>query len=111
MQIELIPDEEYELWEQVLAHAEGGSAPPAVDNARVLLSAQSAVSTDQFEGATAAPALPVVPEIEDFGLKLNRLVRHRPRGLSVTDLAQSEWCQQQVAYAFSDKSQKVSLGS
>ena len=40
-------------------------------------------------------------DIEDFGLKADRLRRHRPRGLRVTDLVAAVWCQQQLAYTLS----------
>ena len=44
-------------------------------------------------------------------LPQDRLAAYRHRGLAVTDLTASEWCEQQTAYKLSARIPKVSLGS
>ena len=108
MQIELISDDEYALWEQVLVHAEEQSAAVTLSRSETSLPPVGEVllRTHQAENALAN-ATPKLPDLEDFGLKLNRLVKHRPVGLVVTDITSSEWCQQQLAFTLSARLPKV----
>lgn len=109
MQIELLPEDEYALWEQVLVSAEQNSTSATADPAPSLpLPAQELSVPNQAVDVSAAGAGAAVPDLEDFGLKVNRLVKYRPRGLYVTDIAESEWCQQQKAFALSVRLPKVS---
>ena len=103
---ELIPDDEYALWEQALAHAEQHRATAVVDNSTSLLSspAKEVLLPDQTLDVDIAPKL---PDLEDFGLKANRLAKYRSFGLFVTDITSSEWCQQKVAFELSAHLKKV----
>ena len=106
VQIELIPDDEYALWEQVLAHAEQHRATVVVNDSTTLLpsSAKDVLLPDQTLDVAIAPKL---PDLEDFGLKANRLAKYRSFGLFVTDITSSEWCQQKVAFELSAHLKKV----
>lgn len=103
VQIELISDDEYALWEKVLVHAEEQSAAVTLSRSETSLPPVTEVflRTHQAAENAVANATPKLPDLEDFGLKLNRLVKHRPVGLVVTDITRSEWCQQQLAFTLS----------
>ena len=52
----------------------------------------------------------LLEDLEDLGSKHNRRQERRARGLNVTDISMSEWCQQQVAFSLSARLPKVCLG-
>ena len=111
--VEFLPDDEYALWEQAVNQAEQQNVerslsrslqpeplqvcPPAAGD-------QESTSTDHKVACAVQKAL---PDLEDFGLKVNRRAKHRPRGLRVTDITGAEWCQQQLAFALSARLPKV----
>ena len=109
MQIELVSDDEFALWEQVLVHAEEQSAAVTLSRSKTPIPpvAEDLVPTHEASGSTVGNAVPILPDLEDFGLKLDRLVKHRPVGLVVTDITNSEWCQQQLAFTLSARLPKV----
>lgn len=111
LEVEVLPDEEFALWEQAVTDAEQHKAERSTTESlqpehlqTQQLSAQEVTTVDH------RPALEVVlPDLEDFGLKVNRRAKHRPRGLRVTDITGAEWCQQQLAYALSARLPKVNI--
>ena len=112
--VEVIPDEEYALWEQAVADAEQQNLQRSLSRAlqpAPLLSHcatpqdRDTLSADQ-EICSAVEA--VLPYLEAFGLKVNSRAKHRPRGLRVTDITGAEWCQQQLAFALSARLPKAS---
>lgn len=112
VQIELLADDEFALWDLAVLNAERHSATNA-QKLLVTTCASPAVEqvilnqvSEAVKGFRDVPS-PKVPDIEDFGLKKNRLARHRPGGLMVTDIAAAEWCQQQVAFSLSARLPKV----
>ena len=113
VEVEVLPDDEYALWEQVVTDAEQHKAERSTSKALqpVDLPTQQPAAdeyADASVGQAVASALEaVLPDLEDFGLKLNRRAKHRPRGLRVTDITAAEWCQQQLAFALSARLPKV----
>ena len=74
--------------------AQAGTVP-AVSPAQQSLETQHAQHVP-FSAAIRPAAAAV--EIEQAGLVKDRIASHRAWGLSVTDIASAEWCQQQVAF-------------
>lgn len=117
LEVEVLPDAEYALWEQAVSDAEQHKAERSLstllrpDNlqsqhpaAQPAAQKQDVTSVDE----NVASALEeILPDLEDFGLKVNRRAKHRPRGLRVTDITGAEWCQQQLAFALSARLPKV----
>lgn len=112
VEVEVLPDNEYALWEQAVTDAEQQySERRKCGQLESLPNQQPAAQ----ESAAALPDLAVtsglesvlLPDLEDFGLKINRRAKHRPRGLRVTDITGAEWCQQQLAFALSARLPKV----
>ncbi|DBA95793.1 TPA: hypothetical protein ACH3X1_001343 [Trebouxia sp. C0004] len=104
-EIEVLPDDEYALWEQAVTSAEQQRADRSL--IRVL---QPEALVQQYPGApdheavdqaVASIAEDSLPDLEDFGAKVNRRAKYRPGGLRVTDITSAEWCQQQVAFTLS----------
>ena len=109
LEVEVLPDDEFALWEQAVSDAEQHKAARStvgVWQAETLqpqhLSAHDVTTVDH-----CSPSEEVLPDLEDFGLKVNRRAKHRPRGLRVTDITGAEWCQQQLAFALSARLPKV----
>ena len=111
--IELLPDDEYALWEQAVNEAEQQNVERSLSRALQPEPLQVCHPAAQDQEATSADHNVVcaveeaLPEFEDFGLKVNRRAKHRPRGLRVTDITGAEWCQQQLAFALSARLPKV----
>ena len=113
-EVEILPDEEYALWEQAVLSAELQSVDRTQSRSlqpeplEELLPTESEpqldIQTDQLVAASVEACL---PDVEDFGIKLNRRAKHRPRGLRVTDITSAEWCQQLVAFTLSARLPKV----
>ena len=117
VEVEVLPDDEYALWEQAVTDAEqqkaernisGALQLESVPNQQPAADEHAVASVDQ---AVASALEAVLPDLEDFGLKVNRRAKHRPRGLRVTDITGAEWCQQQLAFALSARLPKVSFFS
>lgn len=108
--VEVLPDDEYALWEKAVVEAEKNNVERTLSRALQpeapprLTQDQEATSVDQEVICAVEDAL---PDLEDFGLKVNRRAKHRPRGLRVTDITGAEWCQQQLAFALSARLPKV----
>lgn len=113
IEVEVLPDDEYALWEQAVVLAEQQGVERALSRALQpeALESQYPVKTDQpleaVDHAVALASQDGLPDVEDFGLKVNRRAKHRPRGLRVTDITSAEWCQQQVAFTLSARLPKV----
>ena len=117
VEVEVLPDDEYALWEQAVTDAERHKAERGISEALQLesLPSQQPAAEEHanasVDEAVASALDAVLPDLEDFGLKVNRRAKHRPRGLRVTDITRAEWCQQQLAFALSARLPKVSIGS
>lgn len=117
VEVEVLPDDEYALWEQAVTNAEQHQLerstsrtlqPEGLQSQHPAAQKHAVASADQ---AVASALEAVLPDLEDFGLKVNRRAKHRPRGLRVTDLTGAEWCQQQLAFALSARLPKVAFCS
>lgn len=117
IEVEILPDEEYALWEQAVALAEQQVLDRNLSRALQPEPLQEQypagpdlqlAAADQVTGFTVGDRL---HDLEDFGVKVNRRAKHRPRGLRVTDLTSAEWCQQQVAFTLSARLPKVTSQS
>lgn len=109
LEVEVLPDDEFALWEQAVTDAEQHKAERSTTGAlqpdilqRQHLAAHEVTTIDH-----CSPSEETLPDLEDFGLKVNRRAKHRPRGLRVTDITGAEWCQQQLAFALSARLSKV----
>ena len=117
VEVEVLPDDEYALWEQAVTDAEHHKAERSTTRALqpVDLPSQQAAAEEHAvtskDQAVASAFEGVLPDLEDFGLKVNRRAKHRPRGLRVTDITGAEWCQQQLAFALSARLPKVIICS
>lgn len=108
LEVEVLPDDEFALWEQAVTDAEQHKAERSTTGAlqpdilqRQHLAAHEVTTIDH-----CSPSEETLPDLEDFGLKVNRRAKHRPRGLRVTDITGAEWCQQQLAFALSARLSK-----
>ena len=121
VEVEVLPDDEYALWEQAVTSAERQrvdrslsralqpealvqQCPGVPDQPNEALDQAVACVVDQAVACGAADSL---PDLEDFGVKANRRAKYRPGGLRVTDITSAEWCQQQVAFTLSARLPKV----
>ncbi len=113
IEVEVLPDDEYALWEQAVASAEQQRVDRSLSRAL-----QPEALAQQYPGAPDQPNEAVdqavasvvensLPDLEDFGAKVNRRAKYRPGGLRVTDITSAEWCQQQVAFTLSARLPKV----
>lgn len=106
-EVEVLPDDEYALWEQAVLSAEQQSVDRSLSRTlqpeplQQLLPALPEAHPEASDQLVAASVEACLPDVEDFGVKLNRRAKHRPRGLRVTDITSAEWCQQQVAFTLS----------
>ena len=113
-EVEVLPDDEYALWEQAVLSAEQQSVDRTLSRTlqpeplQQLLPALPEARPEASDQLVAASVEACLPDVEDFGVKLNRRAKHRPRGLRVTDITSAEWCQQQVAFTLSARLPKVS---
>lgn len=107
IEVEVLPDDEYALWEKALTSAEQqgvdrslsrGLQPEALVQQYPGAPDQPNAAVDLAVASVAAASL---PDLEDFGVKVNRRAKYRPGGLRVTDITSAEWCQQQVAFTLS----------
>ncbi len=107
IEVEVLPDDEYALWEQAVTSAEQQRVDRSLSR-----SLQPEALAQQYPGAPDQPNEAVgqavasvvensLPDLEDFGAKVNRRAKYRPGGLRVTDITSAEWCQQQVAFTLS----------
>jgi hypothetical protein len=114
IEVEVLPDDEYALWEQAVTSAEQQRVDRSLSRAL-----QPEALAQQYPGAPDQPNEAVdqavasvvensLPDLEDFGAKVNRRAKYRPGGLRVTDITSAEWCQQQVAFTLSARLPKVS---
>ncbi|KAL0022119.1 hypothetical protein WJX79_000406 [Trebouxia sp. C0005] len=107
IEVEVLPDDEYALWEQAVTSVEQQRVDRSLSRALQpeALVQQCARAPDQpnegVDQAVASVANDSLPDLEDFGVKVNRRAKHRPGGLRVTDITSAEWCQQQVAFTLS----------
>lgn len=114
VEVEVLPDDEYALWEQAVTDAEQHYSERSRRGQLENLPNQQpaaqelAVASENVAVASALESV-LLPDLEDFGLKINRRAKHRPRGLRVTDITGAEWCQQQLAFALSARLPKVVL--
>lgn len=96
IEVEYVDDDEFRLLDNAVRSAEGRCA------ATQLALREMQLFSCTLAAHSAPPDQPPnpgnVPDLEDIGLCLDRSTMFRPRGLRVTDLADSEWCQQQVAF-------------
>ncbi|DBA69738.1 TPA: hypothetical protein ACH3X2_012468 [Trebouxia sp. C0005] len=113
IEVEVLPDDEYALWEQAVTSVEQQRVDRSLSRALQpeALVQQCARAPDQpnegVDQAVASVANDSLPDLEDFGVKVNRRAKHRPGGLRVTDITSAEWCQQQVAFTLSARLPQV----
>lgn len=112
VEVEVLPDDEYALWEQAVTDAEQQYSERRRSGQLENLpnqqpAAQERASASGNVAVASALESALLPDLEDFGLKINRRAKHRPRGLRVTDITGAEWCQQQLAFALSARLPKV----
>ena len=110
--VEVLPDDEYALWEQAVVEAEQQKVERSLSRALQPEALQLQLDDAQHQTKPSDQELlsaveKALPDLEDFGLKVNRRAKHRPRGLRVTDITGAEWCQQQLAFALSARLPKV----
>ena len=110
IEVEVLPDDEYALWEQAVIAAEQQHVDRTLSRALQpeALQQQYPAGPDQsLSQQLTSTAEENLPDLEDFGLKVNSRAKHRPKGLRVTDITSAEWCQQQVAFTLSARLPKV----
>ena len=113
IEVEVLPDDEYALWEQAVTSAERQRVDRSLSRAlqpEALVQQCPGVPDQPNEAvdqAVACVAADSLPDLEDFGVKANRRAKYRPGGLRVTDITSAEWCQQQVAFTLSARLPKV----